>query len=192
MFGKKKAGKCQMFETFDVEFKSLSEFCRNNTDSGDWIISLAGETTIKKSHDVVDPEAVGRVWANAVDPQDFIPEKKKFNDYDERLLTVYQHQDDELVLKDVSKLARKDPKKKGLIYDIRFIAVEKIDSFISSLPEKAVKKWSKKLEDIYDAKMKDSFSGKVNETFIWIPLWKVDSEDAFVINILKRVSLIFT
>lgn len=169
MFGKKKAGKCQLFETFDTEFGSIAEFCRNNTDSGDWIISLGGEViTKRRSSEVAEGE------------------------YDDRLLTVYQHQDDSVVLKDVRKLSRKDPEKKGILYDIRFIIVEKIDEFISKLPEKLVKKYCDKFVAMYDKKMKVPYFGNVNQTFVWIPVWEVDAKEAFTVNILNRITLVFT
>lgn len=166
-----------IFERTEIDFCDFRTYCSNFTENGDWIIPISGDFA---------PEA------------EYVPGYKNEDDdeyfmrtYDEDLVSIYRHQDDNLVVKNVKMLGGKNPKNKGLIFNIYKI-MGKIDKIVSRLPRKTTENICGIARKAYDGAMKDSTTGQVPEIHIWIPLWRTKCEKALLIHILDRINVIIT
>lgn len=173
-----KADSGMIFQRTEIDFYDFRTYCCNYTRSGDWVIPLGDDMSVQT---VYDPEKGSK---------EITREEMCTKDVD-GLITIYRHQDDNLVMKNPRMLGTRDPEKKGLIY-YALIGLQRLDEIIAKLPKRAVEKVCMKLTEKYDSYMKDRTTGQVIETHIWIPLWRSASEKALLIHILDRINIIVT
>lgn len=166
-----------VFQRYEIDFYDFHTYCCNFTTNGDWVIALGSEQATK-----------GR-YEEKFDNDD---SEKFMEEFDGGLLKVYRHQDDSLVRKNVKMLGdRKNPKKKGLYYNI-LMAIEKADRILSKIPNGTLTFACDFIRKVYDDRMKDPITGQQIETHIWIPIWRTTGEKGFLISILGRINLIIT
>ena len=182
MFDKKKkvenpTGSDIVFQRSEIDFYDFRTYCCNFTTNGDWIIPLSSEEATKRKYED------GFHGENS---------KNLMETFDSGLLSVYRHQDDKLVRKNIRMLGdRSDPDKKGLYYSV-LMAIDKADRIIAKLPKKGLVTVCDFIRKLYDDNMKDPVTGQQIETHIWIPVWKATSEKAILISLLGRVNLVIT
>ena len=184
MFGKKvekvktfHADSGMIFERTEIDFCDFRTYCTNFTGNGDWVVPISGDFA---------PEAEYTPGYKNEDNDEVF-----MKTYDEDLIKVYRHQDDNLVVKNVKMLGSRNPKNNGLIFNVlKFM--EKLDKAIAKLPRKPVENVCRLVKKIYDDAMKDSTTEQVPEIHVWIPLWRTKCEKALLIHILDRINVIIT
>ena len=163
-----------VFNAYMNEFKSINQFIDCYSNQGDYIIPLTG-----------NPDEVFRSSTN-------IPEDENYQNIgDPRLLRIYRYYDpNHKPLKNIKKFG-KGKDSKGLMLNIQSF-IDIFDSIISRLPKKFLKSKINAIESKYDQIFTDKTTNHIVATYIWIPIWNINSDKALVVNILKRIYLVFS
>lgn len=182
MFGKKDAtglhGSEIVFQKNEVDFGNFKSYCANYVTNGDWVIPLGSFFSL-------DDEYEHDLYIEGDDTKEFM------SAYDDRLITVFRRQDENLVQKNIRMLGSRDPSKRGLNEKILKILYQS-EKFINKIPDKKLISICDKIRNVYDKSMKDPTTGQQIETHIWIPVWRIVCDKALVVSILGRINIIFT